>query len=639
MNTQDNINLKKEYLEVVTCTYKELCNIKKPVNGRLYHTSDTNEFYFDWANKRQKLSVFSTGGTSNGNILTKTELKNWLKENDYITNLSLADEIVKVIGSPIKNIITLKALEDYANKHLLTKSELNLLDNPLQFAEDIKALKSTNTNFYNSLSSLINEVRNNGEKMITPEKLNSRLVQYVDKAFAESVYLSKEDASIYIDEEGFRERVKGYLKKSEADTLYLKKGDLSDYEKKSDLSTKLSALSKKIWVDQYFMKKSDMNVYEKTSSIDEKLKKYVTGTSVEAKFKDYLTADEISRKYLKKGEMGDVLTPNEVNEMLSAFAKKIWVDQYYMKKKDMSAYEKTSSLNEKLKEYVTNSKLKDYVTKEEINNFVNKRGSVADDTITPDELNEVLSAFAKKMWVDQYYMKKSEMGVYEKTSSLNEKLKDYATISSVDTKLEGYLTEDEASSRFLKKGATDGLLTSDELNSALSAFAKKIWVDQYYVKKSQLSDYFTKSEINDTFVRKTEVDKFLTKTEAEETYAKKTEIPDFDGDKYMLKSDGQSMAKKMWVDQYYLRKSDYERHGNTVIISTEFSNRTQLNNYYASTPDAKQGFYYLKDEADGAGEMWVIINDGNTRMNVNLTTGETTVEFKLNFGGTAATQW
>jgi len=561
MNTQDNINLKKEYLEVVTCTYKELCNIKKPVNGRLYHTSDTNEFYFDWANKRQKLSVFSTGGASNGNVLTKTELKNWLKENDYITNLSLADELVKVIGSPIKNIITLKALEDYANKHLLTKSELNLLDNPLQFAEDIKALKSTNTNFYNSLSSVINEVRINGEKMITSEKLNNKLMEYVDKAFADSVYLSKEDANIYIDDEGFRKRIKDYLKKSDADGSYVKKGELSKYETKNDLIDKLSVFSKKIWVDEYYMKKKDMKDYETISSINEKLKQYVTGTSFENKFKNYLTADEISKKYLKKGEAGEVITPDELNNALGVFAKKIWVDEYYMKKKDM----------------------KDYET----------------------------------------------------TSSVNEKLNGYATTSSVENKLKGYLTKDE-SNKFVKKEEMDNTVTSDELNDILGAFAKKIWVDEYYVKKTQLSDYFTKSEINNIFVKKSETNKFLLKSDAENTYAKKTDIPEpIDEGKFFLKKDADTMAKKIWVDEYYLKKSDYEGPKNAVIISTEFSNRTDFNNYYTSTPDAKQGFYYLKDDS----ELWVIINNGDTKMNMNLTTGETIIEYKMNFGGTAATQW
>ena len=74
MNTQDNLNLDVEYLEVVTCTYSELCKIKKPTNGRLYHTSDTNEFYFDWNNKRHKLSVFTTDKSESSDVVKKSEL-------------------------------------------------------------------------------------------------------------------------------------------------------------------------------------------------------------------------------------------------------------------------------------------------------------------------------------------------------------------------------------------------------------------------------------------------------------------------------------------------------------------------------------------------------------------------------------
>jgi Ca2+-binding EF-hand superfamily protein len=182
MNTQDNLNLDVEYLEVVTCTYSELCKIKKPTNGRLYHTSDTNEFYFDWNNKRHKLSVFTTDKSESSDVVKKSELGAWLKKNNYITNLSLTDALVDVIGSPIENIITKQALENYSKNHLLTKEELNLLNEPLNLIDDIKTLKGTNKTLFSyceRLANQINEVRVIANDKISSGELNTRLNEYI----------------------------------------------------------------------------------------------------------------------------------------------------------------------------------------------------------------------------------------------------------------------------------------------------------------------------------------------------------------------------------------------------------------------------------------------------------------------------
>ena len=185
MNTQDNLNLAVEYLEVVTCTYQELCAIKTPTNGRLYHTSDTNEFYFDWNNRRHKLSVFSTQSSGANDYVKKSELGTWLAENDYITNLSLADELVNVIGSPIENIITKQALDNYASNYLLTKDELNLLNEPLNLIEDINNLRNTDRNLYSycdRLASQINEIRTVANDKISSGELNTKLNEYLKKS-------------------------------------------------------------------------------------------------------------------------------------------------------------------------------------------------------------------------------------------------------------------------------------------------------------------------------------------------------------------------------------------------------------------------------------------------------------------------
>lgn len=570
MNTQNNLNLDVNYLEVVTCTYNELCNIKKPVNGRLYHTSDTNEFFFDWNNKRHKMSVFTTDyNVSDENLITKTELTNWLNENDYVTNVSLVDELVRIIGSPLENIITLNALEDYANEHLLTKSELGLLDNPMQFAEDVRTLKAANENFWNTMSSLANtvdEVRTIANEKITSGELNTVLNDYLSKEEIENIYLSKDEAgNVYVDNEKLANIIRDYVTKENLQSNY--------HSKNEALET--------------FAKKTDLNNYETKQSLQE--------------------------QYLKK---------NDANVIFAT-------------KTDLESYDTKEDVNSKLGNYVKKSEANAFATKTEVeSNYVKK------SKLSEYSKNSDLETFAKKIWVNEYFLKKTETSNFVNKTYFNEKIRDYVTKEYVNGKLENYLTAEQISNSYLQKNSLAGYLKMSDISEELSSFAKKIWVDEYYMRKFNLSDYMKSDEINRIFLKKTDAQNiYLSKTEAEDTYAKKTDIVNQTGD-YIERDDLEPFAKKLWVDEYYMRKFEFEGFKNALILSTEYHTRTDFNNYY-NTTKPQQGFYYLTNggEDENTAEMWVIINNDDLKAKANLTAGTMEIKMKLDFEGPAALQW
>jgi hypothetical protein len=104
-NTQFITN-KKPSIDIKTM---EMCSCVKPVliaegiyNGRLYHTTDTNEFFFDWNDKRYSLNWIDTDEineikisdvvrfgerisklNNDANYITISTVKEWLDANNY----------------------------------------------------------------------------------------------------------------------------------------------------------------------------------------------------------------------------------------------------------------------------------------------------------------------------------------------------------------------------------------------------------------------------------------------------------------------------------------------------------------------------------------------------------------------------
>lgn len=108
-------NLDVSRVEIGSCTEKVLMNeLKKPFNGRFYHTTDTNKFYFDFNNKRYQLNLFGGSGDAidlseyakksdvpkktsqlrnDSGFLTVTTLKDFLSANKYVTKSMLEESL------------------------------------------------------------------------------------------------------------------------------------------------------------------------------------------------------------------------------------------------------------------------------------------------------------------------------------------------------------------------------------------------------------------------------------------------------------------------------------------------------------------------------------------------------------------
>ena len=632
MNTQDNLNLDVEYLEVVTCTYSELCKIKKPTNGRLYHTSDTNEFYFDWNNKRHKLSVFTTDKSESSDVVKKSELGAWLKKNNYITNLSLTDALIDVIGSPIENIITKQALENYSKNYLLTKEELNLLNEPLNLINEIESLKSTDKtlfSFCERLANQVNEIRSIANDKISSGELDTKLGEYVKKSLADSIYLSKEDAGqLYIDEEEFVEKLKGYVtdkqlteslkpyqKKSEADSKYVTKSDLDNkYLQKS-------AASK-----TYATKSEVSNTYETKEGVDEKLSGYVKQEDT-AKF---AKKSDVESSYVKKEELSKYETKSGADDKLTPFAKKVWVNEYFTQKTDLKRilndYATKEYIVNQLSTYATNKSVDDKIaqTNREIIDIENKFAKY----VTKSQLDSKVAGFITKSYADSTYLTTKKLNdrlsVYEKTSDVDDKLNEYTKNEEFARRLKEYLTKTQISDTYVSKSSLKDYVKKSDVD--FEAFAKKIWVDEYYMKKFKLSDYLKADDIFEIFLQKSMADEvYLKKNDAEKTYAKIVDIIGLATSDVVTREESKAFAKKVWVDEYYMRKGQIEGIKNAMVLSQEFETERDLRN---SERNIQQGFYYLtKDKI-----LMVAIDDGNGgKIFVDVTNLETGLF--LYFGG------
>ena len=632
MNTQDNLNLDVEYLEVVTCTYSELCKIKKPTNGRLYHTSDTNEFYFDWNNKRHKLSVFTTDKSESSDVVKKSELGAWLKKNNYITNLSLTDALIDVIGSPIENIITKQALENYSKNYLLTKEELNLLNKPLNLINEIESLKSTDKTLFSyceGLANKINEVRTIANDKISSGELDTKLGEYVKKSLADSIYLSKEDAGqLYIDEEEFVEKLKGYVtdkQLTESLKPYQKKSEAdSKYATKSDLDNKY--LQKSAASKTYATKSEVSNTYETKEGVDEKLSGYVKQEDTA----NFAKKSDVESSYVKKEELSKYETKSGVDNKLTPFAKKVWVNEYFTQKTDLKRilndYATKEYIVNQLSTYATNKSVDDKIaqTNREIIDIENKFAKY----VTKSQLDSKVAGFITKSYADSTYLTTKKLNdrlsVYEKTSDVDDKLNEYTKNEEFARRLKEYLTKTQISDTYVSKSSLKDYVKKSDVD--FEAFAKKIWVDEYYMKKFKLSDYLKADDIFEIFLQKSMADEvYLKKNDAEKTYAKIVDIIGLATSDVITREESKAFAKKVWVDEYYMRKGQIEGIKNAMVLSQEFETERDLRN---SERNIQQGFYYLtKDKI-----LMVAIDDGNGgKIFVDVTNLETGLF--LYFGG------
>jgi hypothetical protein len=182
-NKKPSININT--MEMCSCVKSTLLT-EKIYNGRFYHTTDTNEFFFDWHDKRYLLNWINTSEIQEVNIsdvvrfgerisklnndagyIDKKTLKEWLDDNNYKpyeeNNLnvddSTDDEVIETIQkwlSHIRGEIKLFNRNEYGeyldkNDSVISKPHENLdklVDKNSLLKSDIELLIERNAMYW-----------------------------------------------------------------------------------------------------------------------------------------------------------------------------------------------------------------------------------------------------------------------------------------------------------------------------------------------------------------------------------------------------------------------------------------------------------------------------------------------------------
>lgn len=179
-NKKPSIDIKT--MEMCSCV-KSVLLTEKIYNGRLYHTTDTNEFFFDWNDRRYSLNWINTSEiqevnlsdvvrfgerisklNNDANYITISTVKEWLDANNYrpyvesdlnIDDISDINEVISSIQnwlSHIRGEIELFEKNDIGeyldvNGNVITEPHKNfdkLVENNSLLKKDIELLIESN---------------------------------------------------------------------------------------------------------------------------------------------------------------------------------------------------------------------------------------------------------------------------------------------------------------------------------------------------------------------------------------------------------------------------------------------------------------------------------------------------------------
>lgn len=132
-NKKPSINI--ETMEMCSCV-KSILDKEEIYNGRLYHTTDTNEFFFDWNDKRYSLNWINTKDIQDVN------LSDVVRFGERISKLNNDENYI--------NITTLKEWLDINNYKPYEENELN--------TDELSEVIEVITSIQNKISYIINEV-------------------------------------------------------------------------------------------------------------------------------------------------------------------------------------------------------------------------------------------------------------------------------------------------------------------------------------------------------------------------------------------------------------------------------------------------------------------------------------------------
>ena len=364
-------------MEVGTCTSKSLKKLKEKdkVNGRFFHTSDTDEWFFYWNNELQKLNL---KGDSDVNSALEEVRKLISEANIAVSDAKKTAKEAKDAAVEAKTAAdnATAAVESIDNK--ADKSELNVISDKVDTKAD---------------QSVVNELFERVEDIVVPTK--------VSQLENDKNYLTEHQNISHL---ATKEELPKKVSELENDKGYITIGDIPEVA----VPTKTSELTN----DSGFITLADV------PNVD--MGEYVTETELENK--GYLTVSDADSRYIRiDSGSGDV--------DLSDFAKTEYVDSE-IEKIELKIPTKVSQLDNDLNfltehqditnkqdviedldtiregasagltalqsvpdEYVTETELenKGYATEEFVNGEIEKiQIPSMDNYFTKDEINEMI---------------------------------------------------------------------------------------------------------------------------------------------------------------------------------------------------------------------------------------------------------
>ena len=257
-------------VEMVSCKKADLSRLKV-TNGNFYHTTDTNEFFYDWGGKRNKLNVL--GGDQNiqseiDKIKEDVAKLDTKKMDSLETKVNTAVQTVNGVKSDVADAVkraneASKTAQDAANA-VTDKASKSDID------EAIAKIDLTGYAKKSDIPSLDNYATKDEIPSVEGFIKSGDLVDYAKKSDIPSLdnYATKDEIP----------SLDNYATKDELPSVegFIKSGDLVDYAKKSDIpSLDGYATKDEIPSVEGFLKAEDLTDYAKTKDIPNPLVKSV----------------------------------------------------------------------------------------------------------------------------------------------------------------------------------------------------------------------------------------------------------------------------------------------------------------------------------------------------------------------------
>ena len=326
-------------VEMVSCKKADLSRLKV-TNDNFYHTTDTNEFFYDWGGKRNKLNVL--GGDQNiqseidkiKDSVAKLDTK---KMDSLEAKVNTAVQTVNGVKSDVADAVqkvneASKTAQDAANA-VTDKASKSDID------EAIAKIDLTGYAKKSEIPSLDNYATKDEIPSVEGFIKSGDLVDYAKKSDIPSLdgYATKNEIPSLDD----------YAKKEDIPSVngFIKSSDLDDYAKKSDIpSLDNYATKDEIPSVEGFLKAEDLSGYAKSEDIPS--------------LDNYATKDEIPsvEGFIKSSDLDDYAKKSDIPS-LDNYATKDEIPSVegFLKAEDLTDYAKTKDIPNPLVKSVDDS--------------------------------------------------------------------------------------------------------------------------------------------------------------------------------------------------------------------------------------------------------------------------------------------